>query len=312
MKICAGSLVYSKMFTSHSTSSPIDANRAEVAQLISVIVTTYNRSDALALVLMALAQQEDKNFELIIADDGSTDVHRQANLQCAQRLGLEGAYVWHPDVGFTASRVRNRGVAAARGDYLIFLDGDCVPETDFIAQHRRLRESGCYLNGSRVLLSPALSLHVLKQQEHLCGRGLLYWVDKRIHKQASKLSGLWRLPDMPWRKKLSFVWRGIRSCNMGVWRSDFELVNGFDESFVGWGHEDADFALRLHNAGIVRKNGFCATEVYHLWHPESSRLDESQNAQRVRQRQNTRQTMAQRGYRETLGSTDMVVNRWNA
>jgi predicted glycosyltransferase involved in capsule biosynthesis len=96
---------------------------------------------------------------------------------------------------------------------------------------------------------------------------------------------------------------------MGVWRADFEAVNGFDESFVGWGHEDADFVLRLHNSGVVRKNGFCSTEVYHLWHAESSRGQESVNAGRVRERMGTRQVLSTVGYRESLGGNDMVVNR---
>ena len=97
---------------------------------------------------------------------------------------------------------------------------------------------------------------------------------------------------------------------MGVWRGDFEAVNGFDESFVGWGHEDADFVLRLHNHGVARKNGFCATEVFHLWHPESSRVQESANAGRVRQRQQTLQTQAERGYRECRQGGEICVSSW--
>jgi predicted glycosyltransferase involved in capsule biosynthesis len=97
---------------------------------------------------------------------------------------------------------------------------------------------------------------------------------------------------------------------MGVWRADFEAVNGFDASFVGWGHEDADFVLRLHNHGVVRKNGFCATEVYHLWHPESSRAQEPANAERVRQRQATLQSKADVGYRECGLVGEVRVDRW--
>jgi predicted glycosyltransferase involved in capsule biosynthesis len=94
---------------------------------------------------------------------------------------------------------------------------------------------------------------------------------------------------------------------MGVWRTDFEGINGFDESFVGWGHEDADFVLRLHNAGVTRKNGFCATEVFHLWHRESSRDQASSNAQRVRERIGTAQVMATLGYKESCDGPEMVV-----
>jgi len=281
--------------------SPID--------LISVIVTTYNRSDAVIQVLKGLAQQGDSNFEVVIADDGSNEEHRDAIRAAARGSGLHVIHVWHPDIGFTASRVRNRGVSVSQGDYILLLDGDCVPETDFVSRHRRLREKGCFVNGSRVLLSPALTKSVLTDLGQVFGRSAWYWVRKRWAGEASKLAGLLRLPDFAWRKRKAFFWRGIRSCNMGVWRADFEAVNGFDESFVGWGHEDADFVLRLHNLGVVRKNGFYSTEVYHLWHAEASRGRESVNAERVRERMGTHQVRSTVGYLESMGGTDMVVNR---
>lgn len=281
--------------------SPVD--------LISVVVTTYNRSDALAQVLHALAQQDDRQFEVVIADDGSSAAHCEAIRSAALASGLPVTHVWHPDIGFTASRVRNRGVSVAQGQYIILLDGDCVPETDFVRQHRRLMAHGCYVNGSRVMLSERLTQEVVAGRVAVCGRSDGFWLGRAMVGDASKLTGLLRLPDIALRREPQFVWKGIRSCNMGVWRSDFEAINGFDESFVGWGHEDADFALRLHNLGCVRKNGFCATEVFHLWHPESSRLQELTNADRVRERQQTHQVISTTGYRQSLGGADMVVNR---
>ena len=97
---------------------------------------------------------------------------------------------------------------------------------------------------------------------------------------------------------------------MGVWRTDYEAVNGFDETFVGWGHEDADFVLRLHNAGVIRKNGFCSTEVYHLWHKESPRDTENMNAAKVKERMETGQVSATIGYEESLNAEDVVVKSW--
>jgi glycosyltransferase involved in cell wall biosynthesis len=278
--------------------------------LISVVVTTYNRSDALAKVLEGLSQQTDTAFEVIVADDGSGQLHRDAVWAAALALRLKLTHVWHPDIGFTASRARNRGVSQARGDYIVFLDGDCVPEIDFIAQHRRLKERGCLVNGSRVLLSPVFTQAVLAGAVKIVAREKSFWVAKWRRREASKLTCLFRLPDFKFRKDKTFSWRGIRSCNMGVWRSDFERINGFDESFVGWGHEDADFVLRMHNAGITRKNGFCATEVYHLWHQESSRDQASSNAQRVTDRMQTRQMIATEGYLQSREGAEMIVNRW--
>jgi glycosyltransferase involved in cell wall biosynthesis len=278
--------------------------------LVSIVISIYNRSDALIRVLQGLAAQDDLGFEIVIADDGSTLPHQLAVQKAAQELGLPLSYVWHPDVGFTLARVRNLGVSAARGAYLIFMDGDCVPETDFVRRHRQLRAPGCFVNGSRVLLSAALTEAVLAGQTQVFGQSAGYWLARWWAKDANKLTALLRLPDGAWRKKPGFRWRGIRGCNMGVWRADFEAVNGFDESFVGWGHEDADFVLRLHNHGVVRKNGFCATEVYHLWHPVSSRAEEPANADRVRQRQQTLQVKADIGYLECRNHGEILVNRW--
>ena len=279
------------------------------ADLISIVVTTYNRSDALAQVLLGLAKQDDKGFEIVIADDGSTAEHQSAIQSALKNAGLSATHVWHPDVGFTASRVRNLGVAAASGDYIVLLDGDCVPETDFVRRHRQLRERGFFVNGSRVLLSEALTRSAIDGGTAVAGRSAAYWIFQRICGGASKLTGLLRIPDTQARRQGKFVWKGIRSCNMGVWREDYLAVNGFDESFVGWGHEDADFVLRLHNFGIARKNGFCATEVYHLWHRESNRAQESANVQKVTDRMVSGTHWATSGYRENLGAGDVVTHR---
>ncbi len=269
-----------------------------------MVITTYNRSDALLAVLDALTRQRDSNFDVVVADDGSLPAHQQAIHQSAAARALRAVHVWHPDVGFTASRVRNRGVKAARGEYIILLDGDCVPERDFIAQHRRLAQRGCFINGSRVLLSPALTQQVVSGAVQVDGRSNAYWLKARFSGDSSKLGHLLRLPDWPVRQKRAFYWKGIRSANMAVWREDFETIDGFDESYVGWGHEDADFVLRLHNAGLVRKNGFCATEVFHLWHKEASRNKESHNAALV----TARAEASSRPTRAVLGYSQVRVN----
>ena len=277
------------------------------SHLVSVVITTYNRSDALLAVLAGLTLQTDRNFEVVVADDGSRKDHQTAILNATTAQALHVVHVWHPDVGFTASRVRNRGVAASKGAYVVFLDGDCVPEVDFIARHRSLAKPGFFVNGSRVLLSSAFTTQVLTGAQRISGRSAWYWLRQRVLGHASKLSGLLRLPDMPWRNKRAFSWKGIRSCNLGCWRTDFEQVNGFDESFVGWGHEDADFVLRLHNSGVIRKNGFCATEVFHLWHFEAARNQESHNAAVVRARALTAVTQPTRGYSQQRINDDVLI-----
>jgi len=272
--------------------------------LISVVLTTYNRSDALAVVLAALQRQTDKDFEVVIADDGSQPAHRARIRETANRCSFALAYVWHPDVGFTVARARNLGVAQSRGSYLILLDGDCVPDVDFIAQHRRLMQTGFLVNGSRCLLSPDFTQRVLGGSVDIVGRSWQYWLQQWRTGYASKIAPRLRVPDVGMRIESDFRWHGIRSCNMGLWRSDFEVVNGFDSSFQGWGHEDADLVLRMFHAGIRRKNGFFATEVFHLWHEEASRNRASANEVTVQQRMHSDIVWAPLGLRECRAVED--------
>ena len=272
--------------------------------LISVVLTTYNRSDALAVVLAALQRQTDKDFEVVIADDGSQPAHRARIRETANRCSFALAYVWHPDVGFTVARARNLGVAQSRGSYLILLDGDCVPDVDFIAQHRRLMQTGFLVNGSRCLLSPDFTQRVLGGSVDIVGRSWQYWLQQWRTGYASKIAPRLRVPDVGMRIESDFRWHGIRSCNMGLWRSDFEVVNGFDSSFQGWGHEDADLVLRMFHAGIRRKNGFFATEVFHLWHEEASRNRASANEVTVQQRMHSDIVRAPLGFRECRAVED--------
>jgi len=272
--------------------------------LISVVLTTYNRSDALAVVLAALQRQTDKDFEVVIADDGSQPAHRARIREAANRCSFALAYVWHPDVGFTVARARNLGVAQSRGSYLILLDGDCVPDVDFIAQHRRLMQTGFLVNGSRCLLSPDFTQRVLGGSIDIVGRSWQYWLQQWRTGYASKIAPRLRVPDVGMRIESDFRWHGIRSCNMGLWRSDFEVVNGFDSSFQGWGHEDADLVLRMFHAGIRRKNGFFATEVFHLWHEEASRNRASANEVTVQQRMHSGIVRAPLGLRECRAVED--------
>jgi len=106
--------------------------------LISVIVTTYNWPAALELCLDSLFAQRDPAFEIIIADDGSTPVNQaQAQAYCA-KSPVPIQYVHHDDHGFRAGTIRNKAVASSQGEYLLFIDGDCVLGPDFIARHRQL------------------------------------------------------------------------------------------------------------------------------------------------------------------------------
>ncbi|MGH8553795.1 MAG: glycosyltransferase, partial [Methylococcales bacterium] len=135
--------------------------------LISVVVTTYNRPDALLACLNSLIAQSDRNFEILIADDGSGQSTRQAIERFqAEQLTTVIEHVYQQDRGFRAGTIRNKAVARSRGDYIVFIDGDCVVFPDFVAMHRKLAESGYFVAGNRILLSRefteiVLNMHIL-------------------------------------------------------------------------------------------------------------------------------------------------------
>ncbi|WP_073212286.1 glycosyltransferase family 2 protein [Massilia sp. CF038] len=264
---------------------------------ISVVITTYNRPDALTAVVQACFAQSDTNFEIIIADDGST-ANTQACIDALKaRSPVPLQHVWQPDNGFRAAMARNRGTLAARGDYIVFLDGDCVPQRDFIAQHRKLARPGFLVSGSRVLLSEALTGRILSEQIDLPAASAWQKLLWRLRGDFNKvLQVLLRWPDLG-RESRRFTWRRIKSCNLGVWRADLDAVDGFDESFLGWGHEDSDLVVRLYNAGIMRKDGAFATEVFHLWHREAKRDQASSNRSVVLERAAAKTVLATQGLR---------------
>lgn len=252
-----------------------------MAELISVIVTTYNREDALEAVLRSLAGQTDPDFEVLVADDGSGPATAALVAAWKAKAGHRVEHVWHPDDGFRAAEIRNRAVLASRGSYIIFLDGDCIVRPDFVATHRRLAERGWFVTGNRVLLSPARTASVLKDNETPERWPAGRWLAERWRGGVNRLSALLHLPLGPLRRLRRNAWQGARSCNLAIWRADLDKVDGFDADYSGWGKEDSDLIVRLLHAGVHRKDGTFATGVIHLWHKEADRAQLSANEEKL-------------------------------
>jgi len=266
-----------------------------VSGLISVIVTTYNREDALEAVLRSLRTQKDRNFEVVIADDGSAPATAALVEQHKAHVGVPLTHVWQEHRGFRAGEIRNRAVCASRGDYVVFLDGDCLTRPDFVATHRRLAEPGWFVTGNRALLTEALTAAVLSQPLEPETWGTADWIRQRLGGRLNRLAPVLRLPLGPLRKMRPQAWEGARSCNLGIWRADLDRVDGFDASFSGWGKEDSDLLVRLLHAGVRRKDGAYATGVLHLWHAAADRSQLAENEQRLARVIESRRVRAEQG-----------------
>ncbi len=233
------------------------------------MVTTYNRKDALALVLQSAARQRRRPDELLVADDGSRPDTAELVAAFAARAPFPVRHSWQEDLGFRAAASRNRAFAAATGDYLVMVDGDLVLHARFLEDHLRVARPGWFVQGSRVMLSPGATARALaSERTSFCplGRGIGNRLNAFHSRPLSRLAS--RRGTDPFR---------VRSANLACWRDDVLRVNGFDEDFVGWGREDSDFVARLQHAGLARLHLKFAGIGYHLWHRDEPRASLPQN-----------------------------------
>jgi len=224
----------------------------------SLIITTYNRPDALNLVLQSVENQTTLPFEVIIADDGSTEETSFLIEEYKSRSNLNIIHSWQEDKGFRLARSRNKAILLSKSDYIIQIDGDMVLHKDFVSDHIKNAIKGFFIQGSRVLLNETVTKKALKD---MTKKFIFFQTGLSNRKNAIHSNFL--------SKALSFTSikiTGIRGCNMSYFKSDFIKVNGFNNLIEGWGREDTEFVVRLFNLGIRRKNLKFSAIQYHLWH----------------------------------------------
>ncbi|MBL7854505.1 MAG: glycosyltransferase [Cyclobacteriaceae bacterium] len=229
----------------------------------SLIITTYNRPDALELVLLSVKNQVVLPEEVIIADDGSGQSTKAVISRYQADFPVPLIHCWHEDVGFRLSAIRNKAIALSREEYIIMIDGDMVLPKGFIRDHKRHAWKGQFIQGSRVLLLKEQTKTMLTGKKHTVSV-----FDSGIANRLNAIeSSLFSLLFSHFRSGHTRV----RGANLSFWRDDLFRVNGFNEDFQGWGREDSEFAVRMNNANIRRKHIKFAGFGYHLYHEENSR-----------------------------------------
>lgn len=235
---------------------------------ISVIVSTYNKPQVLGMVLESLAHQNGGTaYEVVVADDGSgpETAALLARLQAGFPVPL--LHAWQPDDGFRVAAARNTALLMASGDYVVFIDGDCLVPADFIAQHARLAETGWFVAGARCFIKRRRTQSIMADPARWTRPRRLHWFALALLAAANRPFQLLSLPGNLLRYRRAGAWQKVQTCNLAVWRADIDRINGFDETYTGHGLEDSDFALRLIRAGVGRKSGRFGSVVLHLWHP---------------------------------------------
>ena len=226
---------------------------------VSLIVTTYNRPDALRLVLASVARQSRSADETLVVDDGS-DQRTAAVIDSFRGHIPALKHLWQKNSGFGAARVRNMGIAEAAGDYVVFIDGDMILDPHFVADHAASARPGAFLQGTRIALSEAATASYLDSPFPIRPRHLEN-VGKTKYLVRSPRLGRWF--NVQPQTKI----RRIHSCNQSFWRDDLFRVNGFEEKFAGHGGEDIDLCNRLFEVGVQELRIKFVALAYHLYHP---------------------------------------------
>ncbi len=229
----------------------------------SLITPTYNWPEALELLLLSVKNQTVLPDEVIVADDGSTEKTRLLIDKMRLDFPVPLIHIWHEDLKNRKPRIMNKAIAAAKGDYIVEIDGDIIMQSHFIEDHLTYAKKGLYLFGSRAKIRqsylPDLFLKKIIKFDF-------------ISSGVSKKSRTIRFPLlMSLSKPVSERSRKLRGCNMSFWKADFIKINGFNEDLVGWGIDDSEMIQRLHNIGIQGLRLKNVGIAFHIYHPEQSK-----------------------------------------
>ena len=247
---------------------------------VSVVLTTYERPQALACVLEKYRDQSFGDFEIVVGDDGSGDATREVIERYKALLPVPLVHVWTPHQDHGRTRVINNAVRHSSGEYLIFSDGDCIPEENFVEVHAASRKPGCFLNGRRLML-PKRFVDIAPGQ-----------VRAREHQSHDEVKSSWDDIHIRERKSVFYrllgplAWDRLRllGANFSMWRKDYDAINGYDEGYVGWGAADEDFRRRLNDVGIIWRSVMKTALLWHIPHPpiesKPATVKEGRNASR--------------------------------
>lgn len=243
--------------------------KVSIPQSVTLLISTYNWKEALSFTIESALQQTLLPSEIVIADDGSKNDTRDLVTHYQIKSPIPIKHVWHEDTGFRLTTIRNKAIAASAGEYIIQTDGDIILDKNFIKDHLEVARDGAFVCGSRVLLSRSYTEHIFKLGSFKFSLFKSAW-QYGLNSLRSRLLRSF-LASRYGQRKIN----RLRGCNMAFWRNDLMAVNGYNEDLTSWGHEDAELAYRLINAGKKKRFLKMGGVVYHLWHKPATKRNES-------------------------------------
>ncbi len=248
---------------------------------LSVIVSTYNKPHFLERVLWGYAVQTDRDFELVVADDGSGDETAELIRRVRAESKMDIVHVWHEDRGFRKTEILNRAIVASRGDYLLFTDGDCIPRRNVVEVHRALARPGRYLAGGYLKLPAGVSERITVEDVTSGRVSELRWLWARGWRPGRRALRLVRSPKLAALfDRITPTAAHFHGNNASTWRDAILRVNGF-EGKMGYGGLDRALGYRLENAGVRGMQIRHRAVALHLHHDRPYRRPEVVSANRA-------------------------------
>lgn len=241
---------------------------------LSVIITTYNSEEWLHKVLLGYSVQTEADFEIVIADDGSSIKTKQLLDSLSSKFIHPIVHVWHEDIGFRKSEIVNKAILQSNADYILFTDGDCIPRKDFVQTHLKYKEKGYFLSGGYFKLPIAIS-EAINQDDIIKQSCFSYnWLLTNGLKFSFKVTKLTKnkllAAFLNWVTPTKSTFNGH---NSSVFKEDLLAVNGFNEN-MHYGGLDREIGERLFNFGVLSKQIRYHAICLHLDH-ERKYVDKS-------------------------------------
>ncbi|MDG2372489.1 MAG: glycosyltransferase family 2 protein [Flavobacteriaceae bacterium] len=237
---------------------------------VALIISTYNSSEALSVIINEVSKQVQLPNEIIIAEDGNDIKTLKVFNSWKNKISSKFIHVNQEDLGFRKALILNKAIQLSKSDYIIQIDGDCIPNEYFIYDHIANAKKACYLYGTRVHIKKKYISKFLWCYQNKYKRVFFSFFSPNIKKRFRKI----RIPFFTcFYKPTNKISHKFRGCNTSFWRKDFISVNGYDNEFKGWGREDSDLMIRLHNLGIKGKRVKFSAIVYHLDHDQKDESD---------------------------------------
>lgn len=255
---------------------------------ITLVISTYNWPEALQLCLKSIMSQTVMPEEIVIADDGSKPVTKEAIDRFRKIYKKKIKHIWHQDHGFKLAEIRNKAILETKCDYIIQIDGDVILHQDFVKDHKIFAKPNSFIKGRRLMIGKTKSESLLRNKSTSVS---FLSPDVKMREHGIRIPFFNEIFISKEEKSAD----GVMGSNMAFWRKDFLTVNGYNNSLKGWGAEDKEIAQRFVNLGLVKRKIRYGAIQYHIYHPQSDNCKHDEQMQEIESLKISKKTRCENG-----------------